>query len=91
MRKGESDLKRNFGRRLRFLRNMRGLTQEILAELVACSPEYISRIERGLISPSFEKIAIICKVLLVEPKELFNFNALLVKESKAKGASKKKV
>ncbi|WP_416208852.1 helix-turn-helix domain-containing protein [Chloroflexus sp.] len=69
-------LRRLFGRRVRSLRRLRDLTQEDLADRTGLSAEYISRIERGLASPSFESIASIAKVLSVEPYSLFDFKQL---------------
>jgi transcriptional regulator with XRE-family HTH domain len=44
----------SFGKRVRSLRRSNDFTQEQLAATIGCSTEYISRIERGLASPSFE-------------------------------------
>ena len=69
-------LKKLFGRRLRSLRKLRDLTQEGLAEVCDVSAEYVSRIERGLVSPSFDVIAALCHALKVEPHDLFSFSEL---------------
>jgi transcriptional regulator with XRE-family HTH domain len=69
----EKNLRITFGRKLREIRSSRGLTQQELSGLAECSPEYISRIERGLCSPSFDMISNLSKVLMVEPKDLFDF------------------
>ena len=69
----DSYIKLKFGSRVRYFRRLRDLTQEQLAEQCDCSTEYISRIERGLVSPSFETIEKICKSLQIVPKELFDF------------------
>jgi transcriptional regulator with XRE-family HTH domain len=50
----------------------RGLTQQELSELIDCSTEYISRIERGLCSPSFNMISRLAKALMVNPKDFFD-------------------
>lgn len=65
-----------FGRRVRSLRKVRDLTQEELAEHTNLSVEYISRIERGLASPSFDSIAALADSLRVEPLQLFDFSQL---------------
>ena len=65
-----------FGRRVRSLRRLRDLTQEELADSTGLSVEYISRIERGLTSPSFDSIAILAKSLQAEPQSLFDFEQL---------------
>jgi transcriptional regulator with XRE-family HTH domain len=73
-------LKNKFGRRLRFLRRTRELTQSQLSEQIGCSTEYISRMERGLVSPSFDLIEKTCQALKIEPKLLFDFTDLSMKE-----------
>jgi transcriptional regulator with XRE-family HTH domain len=65
-----------FGKRVRFLRRTRDLTQEALADNTGLSAEYISRIERGLTSPSFESIVILARALEVDPQSLFDFGQL---------------
>lgn len=67
--------KRLFGRRLRDLRKAKAHTQEQLAEAVGCSTEYVSRVERGLVSPSFEMIVRLADALGVRPQALFDFEA----------------
>ena len=69
-------LKKQFGRRVRVLCKLRDITQEQLAGAVNCSTEYISRIERGLVSPSFGMIAKLAKALDAEPKDFFDFSQL---------------
>ena len=65
-------LKTLFGRRVRLHRKLQDLTQEELAEATQLSIEYISKIERGLVSPSFEVIAGLATALHVNPSELFS-------------------
>lgn len=69
-------LKTLFGKRIRSLRRIRDLTQEQLAEAVGCSAEYISRIERGMVSPSFETLSAIANALHVGVSALFDFSEL---------------
>ena len=45
----------------------------MLAEFVDVHPTYISRIERGLVGPSFDVLFKLCDVLRIEPKQLFDF------------------
>jgi transcriptional regulator with XRE-family HTH domain len=68
------ELRKHFGHRVRILRRMRDLTQTQLAELTTYSTEYISRLERGVGSPSFDTIAAIAAALHTEPLELFRFS-----------------
>ena len=65
------ELKSLFGRRVRDLRKREGYTQEELAEAVGLSVEYISKIERGLASPSFAVIADLCNLFGDSPIALF--------------------
>ena len=66
-----TDLKLSFGRRLKFLREVKRLTQAKLAEQVGVTEQYLSMIERGLSSPSFGVIAKLCDRLSVDPAGLF--------------------
>lgn len=70
-----SELRAQFGQRLRYLRRQLNLTQEQLAEATGISVDMISNIERGINAPSFETIEKLAKVLKILPKELFNFDA----------------
>ncbi len=65
------ELKLSFGRRLKLLRELKRLTQAHLAELVGVTEQYLSMIERGLSSPSFDVIAKLCDHLAVDPASLF--------------------
>ena len=60
-----------FGPRLRSLRQSRQLTQAALAERIDISVDYLSKIERGLASPSFAVIEHLSGVLQVEPAAFF--------------------
>lgn len=61
------------GERIRELREKSGLTQQELAEIVGVeSPSYISKIERGMTSPSYELLTRIAKAVRVELKDLFD-------------------
>lgn len=66
-----SDIKARFGKRLRKVRRSKDLTQEQLAELVGISVDFVSLIERGLSSPSFETIQKLSEVLEVPVEEFF--------------------
>lgn len=65
-----------FGRRVRSLRKLRDITQEELAEATLLSAEYVSKIERGLASPSFDVITRLAGALEVDPSKLFDFSGL---------------
>lgn len=65
-----------FGKRIKEIRRERKLTQAQLAEIVELSINYISQIETGVASPTFETIVKLAGGLGVEIKELFNFSTL---------------
>ena len=72
----EGKLKDRFGRRVRSLRRLRDITQADLAERTGLSIEYISKVERGLTSPSFASIASLADALQVPVDSLFDFSEL---------------
>lgn len=62
------------GGKIRQLRLENGLTQEKLAEKINIeSPSYLSKIERGEASPSYELLERIADVFDLEIKDLFDF------------------
>jgi transcriptional regulator with XRE-family HTH domain len=66
-------LQRKLGQRIASLRKGRKLTQEQLAEAIACSVEFISLVERGVNAPSVAGLEKFAKILKVEVRELFTF------------------
>jgi len=58
---------------VRSLRAERGLTQEQLAERAGISVDFLSLVERGKSSPSFENLEEIADALEVSVAELFSF------------------
>jgi transcriptional regulator with XRE-family HTH domain len=70
----DSELRKKFGKRLRYLRRDRDMTQEHLAELTDLSVNFISLLETGQSSPSLESIVKIAKALEVDAGELFKFD-----------------
>jgi len=66
-------LQRKLGRRIATLRKAKKLTQEQLAEALACSVEFISLVERGVNAPSVAGLEKFAKILKVEVKDLFTF------------------
>jgi len=71
------------GERIKRLRQGADLTQEQLAEKVGIeSASYVSKIEKGGPSPSFELLARIAEVLGVSLKDLFDIRANHPKEKK---------
>lgn len=60
-----------FGRRVRELRDTKGLSQEAFAEECGLDRTYISGIERGKRNVSLENIRVIAKALNVSLSRLF--------------------
>ena len=68
-----TELKKQFGNRLKQLRKRRCITQEQLADMADLSVESISNIERGVFAPKFENLEKLANVLNVDVKTLFDF------------------
>jgi len=66
-------LRKQFGNRIRIIRQERKLPQERFAELVGISVDFLSLIERGINAPSFETLEQMAKRLRVPVKALFEF------------------
>ena len=69
----EKNFKKLFGERIRFLRNIAGLSQEKLAEKIGLSTKTISYIENGKNTVSFNKLPLIADGLGVPVYKLFVF------------------
>ncbi len=61
----------NIGQRLKTLRQIKGLTQEELAERTDLSKGYISQIESGYASPSMDTFLSILEVMNTNPSTFF--------------------
>ena len=61
------------GKRVKYLRRLKNLTQAELAEKVNLSVNYVSQIETGVASPTLKTLLILAQGLDVEIKELFDF------------------
>lgn len=68
------DIKEAFARALKQARNARGLTQEDFSDV--SSRTYISTLERGLKSPTIDKINVLAKVIEVHPLSLLTLTYL---------------
>jgi len=68
-----ASLRRDFGNRLKAIRLERKLTQEAFAEIVGISVDFLSLIERGLNSPSFDVLERMGHKLNLPVRELFDF------------------
>lgn len=61
------------GQQIATLRKKQGLTQEALAEVIGCSVEFISLVERGVNAPSVAGLQGFADALKVEVRDLFTF------------------
>ena len=68
-----ASIRQLFGRRLRALRRLRGLTQEELGERSDVSGTLVGQIERGAGNPTLEVITGFAEALSVEPAALLQF------------------
>lgn len=66
-------LQKKLGQRIAALRKKQGLTQEALAEVIGCSVEFISLVERGVNAPSVAGLEGFADALKVEVRDLFTF------------------
>lgn len=66
------NLKKDFGLRIKQLRNKRGITQSQLAEIAGIDPKHMSHIETGRSFPKADLIEKFAAAFDVEYKELFN-------------------
>lgn len=60
----------SLGQNVRKYREIKGITQEKLAEFASLDPTYISGIERGLRNPGIRNVARIAKALGLKTSEL---------------------
>jgi len=72
----DEDVKVLFGRRVRQLRQAKGVSQEAFAHSIQIDRSYFGSIERGLRNVSLENICLIAKGLGISPAELLLFDAL---------------
>ena len=66
------DIRKQFGERLRHLRQIRELSQEDLAHLCDLDRSYIGGVERGERNVSLLNIKKIADALCISPKEFFD-------------------
>ena len=64
-----------FGRHIRYMRTLRGSTQEEVAHRAGVHVTYLSGIERGVRNPSLKNIRAIAKALGTSTAELFSFES----------------
>jgi transcriptional regulator with XRE-family HTH domain len=65
---------KTFGKRLKQLREEKGISQAQLAFEAEIQISQISRIERGLINTTIANVKLLSKILDVSLKELFDFD-----------------
>ena len=68
-----TQLRMQFARRLKALRIEKQMTQEDLAKAAGVSTAFISSVERGIHSPSFDTLESIASALGVPVRHLFDF------------------
>lgn len=66
-------LQQAFGQNLKYVRKLKGLTQDELATLTGNACRQIARIESGASFPSGKLLENLCKMLHTSPQVLFNF------------------
>ena len=69
----ESVIYKSIGKRIKVLRENKGLTQEKLAEKTGLSLDFIGKIEVNINEPGLKSLIKIANALDVHIKELFNF------------------
>ncbi len=67
-------IKKNFGKNVKYYRELRGFTQEELAEKIGVNINSMSYIERGINFVKSDTLDNLCKILDVSPKVLFDFD-----------------
>jgi transcriptional regulator with XRE-family HTH domain len=93
-----ASLRKLFGKRLRELRTDKGFNQLYLGTLAGVSEDFISFVERGINTPSFETIESLASALEITVTALFTFpgeqhdrqRVRMVKSLKAGGKSSAK-
>ena len=83
------NIKKIFGKNLKFYRKNRGFTQEAFAEKIGIETSNLSKIECGKSFPRIETIEKIVKVLDIEPYILYISEKNIDVESAYKDAVKK--
>ncbi|MCM1338440.1 MAG: helix-turn-helix domain-containing protein [Muribaculaceae bacterium] len=67
------DIKKKFGKNLKYYRELNGLTQEELAERINLNCRSLSFIECGTNFVTAKTLALLCNSLNITPKQLFDF------------------
>ena len=64
----------SLGKRLVFLRQQFGFSQELLAEKAELSTEYISQLERGMKNPTVRSVQRLCDAFGIQLSDFFQEN-----------------
>jgi len=83
------DSRQSFGKSLRLVRTAKGLTQEDFSTV--SSRTYLSTLERGLKSPTLDKIEALCDTLDVHPLSLLVLTYLHTQKNKRLDSLLKKI
>ncbi|MEE3349398.1 MAG: helix-turn-helix transcriptional regulator [Candidatus Gastranaerophilaceae bacterium] len=70
----EKQLYQYIGKRIKFLREQKGLTQEKLAELSGISLDYLGKIEVCINKPGLKSLFKIANALNIPIKAIFDFD-----------------
>ncbi|MFB0863123.1 helix-turn-helix domain-containing protein [Paenibacillus oleatilyticus] len=76
-----SNLRKLIGERIRFIRKLKGLTQEELSEKAQIQHTYLSDVERGDRNASLDSLEKIIHALDIQPSDLFDFSELNVDQA----------
>ena len=66
-------IEKQLGKRIKYLREIKNITQEKLAEKTGLSLDYIGKIEVNINNPGFKSLIKIANALEIHIKELFDF------------------
>ena len=66
------------GENIRKIRELKGFSQQNLADEIKVDQKTISRIEKGELSPKFETLVSISKVLSVNISQILSFNESMI-------------
>ena len=68
-----NEIKKQLGKKIKYYRELRGMTQEVLAEKLDMNCRSLSFLECGTNFVTAESLDRICRALGVTPKQLFSF------------------
>lgn len=68
---------RKLGIRIAYLRRQRDLTQQQVADMIGIDQQHISRIERGTIGVTFDRLLDISSALRIHPSKLLEYDDIM--------------